>query len=95
MSKPRAPELTTKQIEKYILDVLKGGYTGYSYKTVWDRVVGIHFRRSFENTQRFQHALQSLAKRGRIFYDNRWYSLRQNGAQQAQATGFSREFTSS
>jgi hypothetical protein len=91
MSIPGAPALTTEQIANEILAVLKSG-TGFCYKVIWDRVIGAHFRCSPENNQRFQHALQSLARRGQVMTENGWYALRKGEVPgEVKAVAFSRE----
>jgi hypothetical protein len=74
MSVPKSPELTVEQIEREVLAALKG-VTGAHYNVLWAKVLGVYFRNSPENDQKFRQALESLTVRGLILGGNGFYAL--------------------
>lgn len=94
MGIPKAPELTTEQIAKEILAVLKSG-KGFYYHVIWSKVLGVHFGNSPENDHRLRQTLDSLVKGGQVVNENGWFSLRKGeNAQEVKITAFSRELIS-
>jgi hypothetical protein len=70
---PKSPELTVEQIEREVLAALKGA-KGAHYNVLWAKVLGVYFRNSPENDQKFRQTLESLTGRGVIRAGNGFYS---------------------
>ncbi len=83
--------METEQISEEILATLANG-PGFHYRVIFDKVLGVHFRCSPENTHKLQQTLQTLVKSGRVMHTDGWYALRKGEKpQEAKITAFSRE----
>jgi len=77
MSIPKSPTLTKRVIEGEALQHLEYA-KGLSYRVLWGKVLGVNFRNSPENDHTFRLALESLAKQGKVLYENGWVALVRN-----------------